>query len=184
MDIAQTAPETVILAEDEASLYLQATTTAVWAPRGQTPLVRVPPNRDKVSFYGTLNLQSGQQVATREPAMNSDATARHLNNVLATYPDVPILLLWDRASWHGGPAVRAVLEANRRLEVMRFPTAAPDLNPQEMVWKATRAVISHNHDEPRLPSLADRFEHHLASTTFCYSLLQKYDHGRICAMFS
>jgi hypothetical protein len=53
MDLAQTAPETVILAEDEASLYLQATTMAVWAPRGQTPLVRVHPNRDKVSFWVT-----------------------------------------------------------------------------------------------------------------------------------
>ena len=52
MDLAQTAPETVILAEDEISLYLQATTTAVWATRGQTPLVHVHSNRDKVSFYG------------------------------------------------------------------------------------------------------------------------------------
>ena len=184
MDIAQSAPETLILAEDEASLYLQATTTAVWAPRGQTPVVFVHPNRDKVSFYGTLNLQTGQEVATREPQMNGEATARHLDKVLETYPAVPILLLWDRAKWHGGPAVRAVLEANPRLELMRFPTAAPDLNPQEMVWKATRAVISHNHDQRQLSSLADRFEQHLASTTFCYSVLEKYDHGRICAMFN
>jgi hypothetical protein len=57
--------------------------------------------------------------------------------------------------------VRAVLEANPRLEVMRFPTAAPDLNPQEMVWKATRAAISHNQ---LLASLADQFEQHLVST--------------------
>jgi hypothetical protein len=34
-------PDTVILAEDEASLYLQATTQQVWAPRGLTPVVRV-----------------------------------------------------------------------------------------------------------------------------------------------
>lgn len=184
MDIAQSAPETLILAEDEASLYLQATTTAVWAPRGQTPVVRVHPNREKVNFYGTLNLQTGQEVATREPTMNGEATARHLGKVLDTYPAAPILLLWDRAKWHGGPAVRALLEANPRLEVMPFPTAAPDLNPQEMVWKATRAVISHNHDERKLPSLADRFEQHLNSRTFCYSMLEKYNHGRICAMFN
>lgn len=184
MDIAQTAPETLILAEDEASLYLQATTTAVWAARGQTPLVRVHPGREKVSFYGTLNLHTGQEVVTREPTMNGEATARHLQKVLATYPDVPLLLLLDRASWHGGPAVRALLAANRRLELMRFPTAAPDLNPQEMVWKATRSAVSHNHDQQQLPSLADRFEQHLASTTFCYSMLEKYDHGRLCAMFS
>jgi transposase len=183
MDIAQTAPETIILAEDEASLYLQATTTTVWAPRGQTPVVSVQPARDRVSFYGTLNLHSGQEVTTQEPTMNSEATARHLNQVLATYPEVPILLLWDRASWHGGEAVRALLAANPRLEVMRFPTAAPDLNPQEMVWKATRKAISHNHDERQLASLGDRFEQHLKTTTFCYSMLEKYDHDRICAMF-
>lgn len=184
MDIAQTAPQTVILAEDEASLYLQATTTTVWAPCGQTPLARVHPNRDKVSFYGTLNLHTGQEVATQEPTLNGEATARHLEKVLNTYPGVPLLLLWDRATWHGGPAVRALLEANPRLEVMRFPTAAPDLNPQEMVWKATRAVVSHNHDERQLASLASRFEQHLTSTTFSYSMLERYDHGRICAMFN
>lgn len=184
MDMAQTAPQTVILAEDEASLYLQATTTAVWAPQGQTPVARVHPNRDKVSFYGTLNLHSGEEVATQEATLNGEATARHLQKVLDTYPEVPLLLLWDRAPWHGGPFVRAVLEANPRLEVMCLPTAAPDLNPQEMVWKATRAVVSHNHDERQLPSLADRFEQHLAATTFSYSLLEKYDHGRTCAMFN
>lgn len=114
MDIAQFAPETVILAEDEASLYLQATTTAVWAPLGQTPTVRAHPGRDKVNFYGTLNLHSGQTVATRAEKMNSTATALHLEHVLSAYPDVPILLLWDRAPWHGGAAVRAVLQANSR----------------------------------------------------------------------
>jgi hypothetical protein len=80
--------------------------------------------------------------------------------------------------------VQALLEANLRLEVVRFPTAAPDLNPQEMVWKAARAAISHNHDERQLASLADRFEQHLASTKFCYSLFEKYDHDSICAMFN
>lgn len=146
--------------------------------------MRVHPSRDKVCFYGTLNLHTGQEVATSETTMNGEATARHLNKVLSAYPERPILLLWDRASWHGGPAVRAILQANPRLEVMRFPTGAPELNPQEMVWKATRAAVSHNHDERRLASLADRFEQHLVSTTFCYSILERYDHGRICAMFN
>lgn len=183
MDIAQNTPQTVVLAEDEASLYLQATTAAVWAPRGQTPLLRVHPNRDKVSFYGTLNLHSGQEVVSQETRMNGEATARHLAKVLRTYPEVPLLLLWDRARWHGGGAVRALLAANPRLEVMPLPTAAPDLNPQEMVWKATRSAISHNHDQRQLTSLAERFEQHLTMTTFSYSLLEKYDHGSICAMF-
>ena len=32
----------------------------------------------------------------------------------------------------------AVLAANPRLEIVQFPVAAPELNPQEHVWKATR----------------------------------------------
>ena len=115
--------------------------------------------------------------------MNSEATARHLEAVLAAFPDRPIPLLWDRATWHSGDAVRALLAANPRLEVMRLPTAAPDLNPQEQVWRATRAAISHNHDERCLSRLAERFAHHLTTTTFHYSFLEKYGYDRIWAMF-
>src|SRR6476646_9750707 len=60
IDTAQQAPETVILAMDEASLYLQATTMAVWGPIGQPLTVRCDPSRAKTSFYGALNLKTGQ----------------------------------------------------------------------------------------------------------------------------
>jgi transposase len=66
---------------------------------------------------------------------------------------------------------------------MWLPTAAPDLNPQEHVWKATRRAISHNHLTPRLPDLADRFEHHLTSNTFESSFLDRYGYNSICPMF-
>ncbi len=98
-------------------------------------------------------------------------------------PEVPILLLWDRAPWHSGPAIRDVLAANPRLEVMSFPVAAPEVNPQEHVWKATRRAVSHNHTVPRLAELADRFEGHLTSTTFESSFLDRYGFNDISPMF-
>jgi hypothetical protein len=114
-------------------------------------------------FYGTLNLLTGTEVAQPEPLMNSEATARHLEKLLDTYPAVPLLLL--------------------RLEVMFFPTATPDLNPQEHVWKAVRSAISHNHDETQLTTLAKRFEEHLTSTAFAYSFLEKFDYVNLCDRF-
>jgi len=182
--VAQTAPQTLILAEDEAGLYLQATTQAVWAPKGHTPCVRVHPGREMTHFYGTLNLLTGEEVAQREPVMNAQATARHLEKLLATYPEVPMLLLWDRAPWHRGPAVTQVLTANPRLEVLFFPTATPDLNPQEHVWKTVRSAISHNHTETQLAKLADSFEQHLTNTAFDYSCLEKFDFVNLCARFN
>ncbi len=182
--MAQTAPETLILAEDEASMYLQATTQAVWSPKGQTPYVRAHPGREMTHFYGTLNLLTGEEIAQREDKMNAATTACHLEKLLATYPDVPLLLLWDRAPWHRGPAITQVLEANPRLEVLRFPTATPELNPQEHVWKTVRSAISHNHDQTKLSELADRFELHLSSSTFDYAFVDKFDFVNLCARFS
>ena len=173
----------MIMSEDEASLYLQATTQAVWAPRGQTPVVRVHPGRDKINFSGTLNLQTGQDIVMRSQVMNSQVSARHLEQILKQVIDVPIFLLWDRAPWHRGQPVGDVLSANPRLEVMYFPVASPDLNPQEHVWKAVRRAISHNHTTRRLPELAEQFEHHLTSATFQSSFLYHYGYNANCPLF-
>lgn len=91
---------------------------------------------------------------------------------MTAYPDVPILVLWDRAPWHRGAAIRTVIAAHPRLGIMLEPVAAPALNPQEHVWKATRHVISHNHTDSTLPKLADHFETHLTSTTFSTTYLE------------
>jgi transposase len=180
--VAQDAPNTVWLVQDEASLYLQATLSRVWAPRGETPVIRTHPGREKTNFYGTLNLRTGQEVAMQSAVMNAAATAQHLQQLLDAYPDVPIVLLWDRAPWHSGPPIRALLEATPRLQIIRFPVAAPDLNPQEQVWKATRRAISHNHLVKSLPELADRFEQYLLANTFRSSMLDDPVFQMVCAM--
>lgn len=144
--------------------------------------MRAHPGREKVNFYGTLNLHTGQVMAMRSTEMNAEATARHLEQVLQAVPDVPLVLLWDRAPWHSGQAIRDVLAANPRLQLIHFPVAAPDLNPQEHVWKATRQVVSHNHTLRRLPDLADRFEQHLMTNTFSSSFLDRHGLNTICMM--
>jgi transposase len=183
MDTAQIAPTTVILATDEASLYLQATTKVVWHPQGQTPIIKLHPGRESTHFYGALNLATGQETALRTAVMNAEITALFLLRLLATYPGQPILLLWDRAPWHRGQAIQQILKEHPRLEVVYLPPAAPDLNPQEHVWKAARTFVSHNHRFAKLDQLADAFERHLTSTTFPCSLLAHHNYFRLCSMF-
>mgnify|MGYP001547657591 FL=1 len=166
------------------SMYLQATTMAVWAPKGQTPMVRAHPGREKVCFYGTLDVRTGRDIVTRVPVMNAAATAEHLLQILEAIPERPILLFWDRAPWHSGQPIRDVLAANPRLEIMRFPVAAPELNPQEHVWKAVRRAVSHNHTQRRLPELADLIEKHLTTETFGCSFLDHYGLNTIYPMFN
>ena len=155
----------------------------MWSPTGQTPVVRADPGRAKTNFYGALNLQTGQELAMRSDVMNAEISAQYLEMILEANPDVPILLLWDRAPWHRGKPIDNVLKKNPRLEIMFFPTASPDLNPQEHVWKAVRKQVSHNHSESKLPELADRFLSKLNSTTFKSSFLDTYGYSAICPLF-
>lgn len=161
-------------------MYLQATVMNVWSPRGQTPVVRVDAGRSKAGFYGTLNLHTGRETVTRSAEFTATLSATHLQHVLDAHPDCPVVLFWDRAPWHRGAPIRHLLAANPRLEIIEFPVAAPDLNPQEQVWKQTRRVVGHNHLVPKLPELADRFEHHLMITTFNSSFLERYGYYLVC----
>jgi transposase len=174
----------VIVAGDEASLYHQATLMRVWSMTGQTPVIPVTPQRTMTHFYGALNLATGQETVMRAAIMNSEVTALFLLKLLAAYPEQPILLLWDRAKWHLGTAVKALLQANTRLQLLFFPPASPELNPQERVWKATREALSHNHMEANFATLADAFADHLNATCFPCSLLQQHNYAALCAMFN
>jgi transposase len=145
--------------------------------------VRADPGRKQTHFYGTLNLLSGKEIVLRSDIMSSEVSAQFLMLILEAVPDNPIVLFWDRAPWHRGAEVAKVLKENPRLEIIFFPAASPDLNPQEHVWKATRKTISHNHSIPSLPALADKFEHFLITTTFSTSFLDRFGYTPIYPMF-
>jgi len=168
------------LSEDEAWMYLQATTMNAWSPCGQTPLVRADPGRAKAAFYGTLDLRTGQELVSRSPRLTALCSAEHLDMLLHAIPERPILLFWDRAPWHHGEPIRQLLQANPRLTIIEYPVAAPELNPQEQVWKHTRRAVSHNHAFPKLPHLADRFEQHLLAHAFQSSFLHRYGFFLVC----
>ena len=164
-------------------MYLQATTCHVWAAKGQTPIIRVDAGRASTHFYGSLNLLTGEEIAMRSDLMNNEISAQHLQMLLDAYPDVPILLFWDRAPWHRGPAITKLLEENPRLETVFFPSGSPELNPQEHVWKEVRKAISHNHTEKKLPELAEKFLNKLNADTYKSTFLDKYGVTPVLTMF-
>lgn len=164
-------------------MYLQASLLRVFAPIGQTPVVKAHPGRENTHFYGALNLTTGAEGVLRSDLMTAEVSALFLQQILTAYPDTPIVLLWDRAPWHQGEAVRSVLAASPRLEIVWLPPAAPELNPQEHVWKAVREAVSHNHSYTQLSDLADAFETHLREKRFPCSLMDKHDYHNLCTRF-
>lgn len=171
-DFLQDHPDGVILALDEMSLYFQATLTRVWARVGQTPVVKVHPGRESVHFYGALNLRDGREIALPVQETTSSMTANFLMILLLLFPQ-PILLLLDRAPWHFGE-VTDLIEQTERLQVIHFPPACPELNPQEHVWERTRDAVSHNHTYRHFQPLIDAFEDYLNDTLFSTNFMDSF----------
>ena len=96
-DKLQTDSRLAIVAMDEMGLYFQATLTRVYAPVGQTPIVRVSPQRDNVHFYGALEVRTGREVAATAPEQTTEVTADFIRLVLLLFSTQAILLLLDRA---------------------------------------------------------------------------------------
>jgi transposase len=151
---------------------------------GETPIVRADPGRKQAHFYGALNLLTGQETVLRADVMSGEVTAQFLLTLLECTPeDLPVVIFLDRAPWHRGQEVAKVLRDNPRLEIIFFPAASPDLNPQEHVWKAARKAVSHNHDYASLPALAGMFESYLINTSFPSSFLDRFGYTAVYPMF-
>lgn len=168
-DFVQDQPDGVVLAMDEMSLYFQATVTNAWSPVGQTPEVYVSGSRDHIHYYSALNLQTGHQFALPTAVQSAQTTLTFFEDLLVAYPTQPILLFLDRVPWHTAKGVTNFFASHPRLQLVHFPPACPDLNPQEHVWSQARAAVSHNNTFREFSALKAAFLDFLSSTTFTIS---------------
>ncbi len=179
-DFVQQYPHGLILAMDQMSLYFQATLTRVWSPIGQTPIVRVSPQRDHLHFYGAFDVRGGREIAMTTLEETSLITANFLMILLSLFPSQPILLLLDRAPWHFGADIDQLVADSDRLHLLYFPPACPELNPQEHVWEQARQAIGHNHMYARFGTLVDAFDTYLNDTPFDICFMEKYAPPILC----
>ena len=164
-------PDTVILTEDEMHLSNQTTVQKIWLPKGAYPEITVTRKRESRSVYGFLNVKTGVEHAWKTRWQNMYITAEIIPKVRALYPEKKILLVWDQAGWHKGSEAQKAIKEDGNIETLYFPTAAPEENPQEHVWKTGRSATTHNEFMPDIDVGTDAFVKYLNTTTFPYSLV-------------
>lgn len=163
---------TVVLVADEMMLSTQTTTQKIWLPKGEFPKIDISSKRDIRCIYGALELKTGREHAFKNMRANSASSCEFLHQIGNLYKNNRIVLIWDNASWHKSQEVKTFL-ANTKHDfyLMNFPPYAPELNPQEHVWKDGRSNISHNTFIEDIDKATDKFVHHLNNKTFDYKFL-------------
>ena len=159
---------TILLVEDEMIVTSQTTTQKIWLPEGVTPKIECANTRTRRSFYGFLNIKTGEQFAFKSEKQNSETTAKILKKVIKLYPNKKVVLFWDNAPWHRGEAMRDFLATCKNFLIINFPPYAPEENPQEHVWKAARAHVTHNKFVSDIDTIARQILTYLNNSTFKY----------------
>lgn len=164
-------PETVVFCEDEMVLTSGTTLQKIWLPQGQyPPVIETNSTRKRKGFYGFLNLKSGQQHAFVTDWQNMYITAEVLDKLRQAYPTKELLIVWDNCGWHRGSEVMKWVRRDKRTRLLFFPAYAPELNPQEHVWKAGRKAVTHNKYITDIEQAAKDFAMHITNRTFSYEL--------------
>lgn len=126
---------------DEAGFYLLPSVVRTYAPCGQTPILRAPLSYDHVSAISAITPAGQVLMQVQEQAYRGTDVVRFLKHVLRHIAG-KVLVLWDGASIHQGQALKEFLAAGgaKRIHLERLPGYAPDLNPDEGIWRYLKYV--------------------------------------------
>jgi transposase len=125
-----------------------------YAPRGQTPILRVPLTKDHLSAISAITPEGKLYLMVQERAYHSEDVVRFLKHLLRLIPG-KLLVIWDGAPIHKGQVIRDFLAAGgaKRIRLERLPGYAPELNPDDGIWNYLKHVELPNvccYDLPQL----------------------------------
>jgi transposase len=163
---------TVILSADEARINWETETRRAWLKRGEKTVLKV--TRDKIgqSYFGAWNHDN--HVCHLIPLVwqNQETMIEALTQLTGIYANKKIVILWDNARWHKGRKLREKLKKGKPLQnihLINYAPYAPDMNPQEHVWKYGKEMIS-NQTFETFDALKKYFESAISSKIFDYKI--------------
>jgi transposase len=136
---------TIVFA-DQSGFYLLCLWWFALMPRpvGKTPILKEKLSRDHLSAMSAITPLEGKlYMIEQERAFKAEDAVRFLKHLMRQIPG-KLLVVWDGSPIHRGVAVKDFLAiasgAASRLKLEQLPGYAPDLNPDEGIWKHLKCV--------------------------------------------
>jgi transposase len=130
-----------ILFVDQAGFYLLPTVVRTYAPVGQTPILNEHLSHDHLSVMSGITLEGSLLMIEQDRAFKGPDALRFLKHALSQIPG-KLLVIWDGSPIHRSKAVKEFLAqgAASRVRLEQLPAYAPELNPDEGIWKHLKCV--------------------------------------------
>jgi transposase len=119
---------------DESGFRADTVHGKTWAPRGKTPVIHRPGQRQSISAASAVNAKGGFWFATYQGALNAELFIELLKKMMKGRAK-PVHLVVDGLPAHKKLNVREYIASTQgKLTMHVLPGYAPDLNPDELVW--------------------------------------------------
>jgi transposase len=130
---------------DEAGFYLLPSIVRTYAPCAHTPVLRVLATHDHLSVMSGVSLGGGLYTMVRKHSLRAVESVWFLKHLLRCLGP-KLLVIWDGSPIHRGEEVQSFLADGgaKRVHLEQLPPYAPDLNPDEGVWKHLKYVEMRN----------------------------------------
>ncbi|HKZ41185.1 MAG TPA: IS630 family transposase [Candidatus Hodarchaeales archaeon] len=132
--------ESYIVFIDETGFMLGPLVRRTWAPRGQTPVIRVTTPHERISGIGAMTIRRSPSrfgfhfhLLPDNLNFQGHSTVAFLSHLRQRIRG-PITIIWDEISIHSAAPVKEFLSMNPSIEVIELPPYAPELNPVDYVW--------------------------------------------------
>ena len=116
---------------DETGLCNDSYHGRSYAPRGQTPAIRLHPRCKRVNLISTVTNQGKIRFMVYKDKMNSDTMIKFMERLIKN-SERKIFLILDNLKVHHSYIVRDWLEEHKaQIEAFFLPSYSPELNPDE-----------------------------------------------------
>jgi transposase len=127
---------------DQSGFYLLPAVVRTYAPIGQTPVLRKELSRDHLSVMSGITLEGKLLMVEKDGAFKKGPdVVSFLKHARRRLPG-KLLVIWDGSPIHGSRVVKVFLQGGAacRLQLEQLPGYAPELNPDEGIWKHLKYV--------------------------------------------
>lgn len=147
---------------DETKCQLMSNLHRTWGKVGCTPVVRSFTSPAGVKLIGALTSRGDLDLYRPQGSVNQAQIAAYLAHLCQRFEGQKMLIIWDNASWHNvSNDVEDFLKSEagaQIIEVSYLPTYAPELNPEELVWKTLKCEYLAGHQCGVVAHLVDVIE--------------------------
>ncbi|WP_171473629.1 transposase [Frigoriglobus tundricola] len=137
---------------------------ACWSKIGEQAEVPITGNRDHRVVFGALNARTGAVWLDEAAQWNQDAFQEHLRSIRSWWRGWKLVLVVARGSPHTAKRSRQ-LAAQSGIEMRFLPTACPELNSVEGLWRHVKGRVLANEPTPDLSQSLGRVHDELFQMT-------------------